>query len=126
MPTNSISYTRHMPDTYTPQMLDYILAQTRHHDPLLTEMEERAAAEGFPIIGPLVGPWLYSLTRLIGGQRVFELGSGYGYSTWYFCKAVQDGGGGTVVHTVWDAKLSADAKENLTRAGFAGITQFIE
>jgi predicted O-methyltransferase YrrM len=136
-----------MPDTYTPEMLDYILAQTRHHDPLLTEMEERAAAEKFPIIGPLVGPWLYTLTRLAGAQRVFELGSGYGYSTWYFCKAVQenaaqaraasvavDEAGWTdsgascpqVVHTVWDAKLSADAQENLTRAGFADITQFIE
>jgi predicted O-methyltransferase YrrM len=110
----------------TPEILDYVLAQTRFHDPLLTEMEERAERERFPIIGPLVGPWLYTLTRMVGGQRVFELGSGYGYSTWYFCKAVQDGGGGEVVHTVWDAQLSADAKDNLTRAGFAGITKFIE
>jgi predicted O-methyltransferase YrrM len=136
-----------MPATYTPELLDYVLAQTRFDDPLLAEMEERAAREGFPIIGPLVGPWLYTLTRLIGGQRVFELGSGYGYSTWYFCKAVQDGAaalrsanaavdeagwtdaGGNcaqVVHTVWDAQLSADAKANLARAGFADFTQFIE
>jgi caffeoyl-CoA O-methyltransferase len=135
-----------MPD-YTPALLDYILAQTRFDDPLLAEMEERAEREGFPIIGPLVGPWLYTLTRLSGGQRVFELGSGYGYSTWYFCKAVQDNAQLTkaagaavdeagwtdagsscprVVHTVWDAQLSADAKDNLSRAGLADFTQFIE
>jgi predicted O-methyltransferase YrrM len=115
-----------MAETYTPQVLDYILAQTRFDNPLLTEMEERAAVEGFPIIGPLVGPWLYTLSRMIDAAAVYELGSGYGYSTWYFCKAVQDGGGGEVVHTVWDAKLSADAKHNLTRAGFADIVQFVE
>lgn len=137
-----------MVDTITPEILDYVLAQTRFDDPLLTEMEQRAEREGFPIIGPLVGPWLYTLSRMVGAQRVFELGSGYGYSTWYFCKAVQDGGTGAsardsghaadtgdgarptkapqVVHTVWDAQLSADAKENLARAGFADFTTFIE
>jgi caffeoyl-CoA O-methyltransferase len=134
------------------QVSDYILAMTRHHDPLLAEMEQRAEAEGFPIIGPHVGPWLYTLTRLIGATRVYELGSGYGYSTWYFCKAVQENSGGagtsargdaadksvhpteeagrsagpTVVHTVWDAQLSSDARANLTRAGFAEFTTFIE
>jgi predicted O-methyltransferase YrrM len=115
-----------MPAPITPEILDYILAQTRHDDPLLTDMEERAAREGFPIIGAHVGPWLYTLTRLIGGRRVFELGSGYGYSTWYFCKAVKDEGGGEVVHTVWDAQLSADAQANLRAAGFADFTRFIE
>ena len=115
-----------MLETIRPEVLDYVLAQTRFHDPLLTEMEARAEAEGFPIIGPLVGPWLYTLTRLVGGRRVFELGSGFGYSTWYFCKAVVDGGGGEVVHTVWDAQLSADAHDNLTRAGFGDTVGFIE
>jgi predicted O-methyltransferase YrrM len=136
-----------MVDTITPEILDYVLAHTRFDDPLLTEMEERASREGFPIIGPLVGPWLYTLTRMVGAQRVFELGSGYGYSTWYFCKAVQDnaaavraenaavdeagwtdadGNCAKVVHTVWDVQLSADAKENLRRAGFAEFNQFIE
>ncbi|MDQ3023445.1 MAG: O-methyltransferase [bacterium] len=115
-----------MPAPITPEILNYILAQTRHDDPLLAEMEVRAASEGFPIIGPHVGPWLYTLTRMIGGQRVYELGSGYGYSTWYFCKAVQGTANPTVVHTVWDAQLSADARVNLTAAGFADFTQFVE
>jgi caffeoyl-CoA O-methyltransferase len=128
-----------------PAVADYIMRMTRHEDPLLVEMEARAEAERFPIIGPHVGPWLYTFTRMLNATRVFELGSGYGYSTWYFCKAVQENSragtpagqigaageavksaGPTVVHTVWDAQLSADARTNLTRAGFAGFTQFIE
>lgn len=106
----------------------YIEAQTRLSDPLLTEMEARAAREGFPIIGAQVGAWLFTLARLTDARRVYELGSGYGYSTWYFCKAVLENAGteGRVVHTVWDAQLSADARQNLARAGFADICEFVD
>jgi len=31
-----------------------------------------------------------------------------------------------LVHTVWDAQLSADAKSNLSRAGFSGFCEFVE
>ena len=44
--------------------------------------------------------------RMIRAQRVFELGSGFGYSTIWFAKAVRDNGGGEVYHTVWDDDLS--------------------
>jgi caffeoyl-CoA O-methyltransferase len=95
---------------------EYILDHTRFQDPLLREMEQRAARDNFPIIGPLVGPWLYMLTRLSGAKRVFEMGSGYGYSTWYFASAVRDNGGGTVSAVVWDAPLSAECRGWMERA----------
>lgn len=115
----------------TAQIASYIEAATRFDDPLLSEMEQRAERERFPIIGPLVGPWLHFFTRLIGARKVYELGSGYGYSTWFFAKAVQQnlaqlGGSGEVVHTVWDAQLSADARDNMRRAGFGDLVRFIE
>ena len=99
------------------EIFAYIEDHTRFNDPLLLEMEERAALDKFPIIGPLVGPWLYQLARLINAKRVFEMGSGFGYSTWYFAKALDDNGGGEVVHTVWDEKLSEEAKTWLEKAG---------
>ena len=34
------------------------------------------------------------MARMIGARRVFELGSGFGYSTAFFAKAVQENGGG--------------------------------
>ncbi|MCB1218428.1 O-methyltransferase [bacterium] len=103
---------------------DYIVGQTRLCDPILTEMEERAERDGFPIIGPAVGPWLYFFTRLMKASHVFEMGSGYGYSTWFFAKAIKDNGGGTVTHTVWDENLSRDARVFLERAGLADQCDF--
>ncbi len=91
-------------------------------DPLQAEMEARAAREGFPIVGAQVGALLALLARLIGARRVFELGSGFGYSTLFFARAV--GAGGEVVHTDGSAALSADARSYLTRAGVAARVRF--
>src|SRR5205814_1707352 len=51
-----------------------------------------------------------------------EMGSGFGYSTYWFAQAV--GEGGRVVHTDGDAKKSADAKDYLARAGLAARVTF--
>ena len=104
---------------------DYLTNHTRHNDPLLLEMEARGAKENFPIIGPQVGPWLHFFTKLIKAQHIYELGSGFGYSTWYFAKAIEENGGGTVTHTVWDADLSKEARGWLDRAGLLPQCNFI-
>jgi len=81
-------------------------------------MEEHAAEVGFPIVGPASGNACYILARLAGARSVYELGSGYGYSTYWFARAVDENGGGTVHHVVWDQGLSDRAKEHLSRLGF--------
>jgi predicted O-methyltransferase YrrM len=50
-------------------------------------MEELARERRFPIVGPLVGRKLMVLTQLIDARRIFELGSGYGYSALHFARA---------------------------------------
>ena len=70
---------------------------------------------GFPIIGPAAGYACYQIARMIGAKAVFELGSGFGYSTAWFAKAVKENGGGVVQHVVWDAKLSETATRHLGR-----------
>jgi predicted O-methyltransferase YrrM len=92
-------------------------------DPVLLEMEAVARERRFPIIGPLVGRLCETLARAIGARRVFELGSGYGYSTVYFARAV--GEGGEVVHTDGDAKNGARARDYLERAGLADRVRFL-
>ena len=87
----------------------------RSRDPVLLEMEKRAEQQRFPIIGPLVGRLCKQVALAIGARDVFEMGSGFGYSTFWFAQAV--GEGGRVVHTDGDAKKSADAKDYLGRAG---------
>ena len=87
-------------------------------------MEAEAAATGFPIIGPAAGHFCYLITRLLGARAVFELGSGFGYSTAWFARAVLENGGGVVHHVVWDAALSARARTHLAKLGLADIVRF--
>jgi len=87
-------------------------------------MEKYAARIGFPIIGPAAGHYCYQVARMVGARSVFELGSGYGYSTAWFAKAVKENGGGLVHHTVWDAKLSERAHRHLARMGLDGMVAF--
>jgi predicted O-methyltransferase YrrM len=81
-------------------------------------MEAHAEKIGFPIIGAACGSLCYQIARMIGARRVFELGSGFGYSTAWFARAVKENGGGQVYHVVWDADLSAQARDHLGRLGF--------
>lgn len=90
----------------------------------LTDMERSAAASGFPIIGPVCGHFCYQLALMIKARRVFELGSGFGYSTAWFARAVQENGGGSVEHVVWDAELSRQAQKHLAALGYGGIVRF--
>lgn len=111
-------------DFLHPKVAAYLEYIAQHDNPLLKEMEERARSERFPIIGPVAGVFCYQIARLLHARQVFELGSGFGYSTVWFARAVADNGGGRVYHTVWDEQLSKDARAYLTRAGLVHIVNF--
>jgi caffeoyl-CoA O-methyltransferase len=80
-------------------------------------MEALAEERDFPIVGRLVGVTLELLARAIGARRVLEMGSGYGYSAYWFSRAV--GPGGEVHMTEGDAANQEKALEYLQHAGFA-------
>lgn len=90
----------------------------------LAAMEAEGIRSGFPIIGPTCGHFCYLVTRLAGAHEVFEMGSGYGYSTAWFARAVVENGGGRVVHTVTDEDLSRRAKKHLTALGLGAAVEF--
>ncbi|MBN8580349.1 MAG: O-methyltransferase [Anaerolineae bacterium] len=103
---------------------NYIASLIPPREPEFLEMETYAEKNGFPIIGPACGYYCYQLARMIGAKSVFELGSGYGYSTAWFAKAIKENGGGVVHHTVWDEELSASARKHLVKLGSADLVQF--
>jgi predicted O-methyltransferase YrrM len=103
---------------------DYLASLVPPREPELRKMEEIAEKNDFPIIGPACGYYCYQLARMINAKSVFELGSGYGYSTAWFAKAVKENGGGVVHHTVWDEDLSKRAQKHLAALGSADIVQF--
>ena len=98
-----------------PGIEDYLRRLYDDGDPVRLEMEALAAKRDFPIVGPLVGRHLGVLARAIGARRVFELGSGYGYSALHFARAV--GEGGEVHCTELSAENVALAQKFLERAG---------
>lgn len=100
----------------------YLANLQRTRDAVVADMEARAAASKFPIIGPLVGRLCQQVAMGIGARDVFEMGSGFGYSTWWFAQAV--GEGGRVVHTDNDAKKSAEARQYLDKAGLGARVHY--
>lgn len=97
------------------------LVTAQHLDPVLDDMERRADAHGFPIVGRAVGRFLELQARMVAARRVVELGSGYGYSAYWFARAVgavgADGADGEVVCTDTDPGNAALAEGYLRRAG---------
>lgn len=91
--------------------------------PVLLEMEALAKERSFPIVGRVVGATLEMLARAIRARRVFELGSGYGFSAYWFSRAV--GEGGEVTLTDLDPDNARQAEEYLTRAGLWGPCRFM-
>lgn len=66
----------------------YLLNVTPQRTAVLAEMEQYAKQNKFPIIGPLVGRYLYQSALAIKAKNVLELGSGYGYSGIWFAMAL--------------------------------------
>jgi predicted O-methyltransferase YrrM len=109
-------------DITHPRIDEYLRSLTAPADEVRREMEQLGDAQRFPIIGPAVGQLCYVFARAIGARRVFECGSGFGYSTWWFAKAV--GEEGRVFHTDGSLGNSTQARGFLTRAGLASRVHF--
>jgi predicted O-methyltransferase YrrM len=71
-----------------PRIESYLMNMAHEEDPQLTAMEEKAKENMLPIIGRLVGRFLYLLTRLKQPTLVVELGSGFGYSAYWIARAL--------------------------------------
>ena len=106
------------------QLREYLESLVPPRPAEMQAMESYAKEEGFPIIGPVAGYLCYQLARMIDARYVFELGSGFGYSTAWFAQAVKENGGGTVHHVVWDEELTQKAKHHIAALGYKGVVQY--
>ncbi|SCY62630.1 Predicted O-methyltransferase YrrM [Nitrosospira sp. Nl5] len=106
-----------------PAIEDYMRSLTSRTDhPVLTEMEVVAEKNNFPIVGRLVGVFLETLAKTINAQRIFEFGSGYGYSAYWFAKAV--GADGQVICSDGDPFNKEKAERYLGSADLSGRVDF--
>jgi caffeoyl-CoA O-methyltransferase len=102
-------------DIVDPRVEDYLRELLGGSHPIAEEMEAEAKERDFPIVDRVVGVTLEVLARSIGARRVLEMGSGYGYSAYWFARAVEDGG--EVHMTEGDARNQEKALDYLGRAG---------
>jgi predicted O-methyltransferase YrrM len=99
-----------------PAIEEYLRKLARSADqPVLLDMEALASERGFPIVGRLCGQFLNIMALSIGARRIFEFGSGFGYSAHWFASAV--GTGGQVICTEGDAENADRAHRFLEAAG---------
>jgi caffeoyl-CoA O-methyltransferase len=99
----------------SPQIDEYLHRITPPRHEILQDMERLAEKMNFPIVGPLVGRILFQFAALLKPRRILELGSGYGYSAFWWCLGSSEA---TVDCTEGDPKNVRRAEEYLGRAGF--------
>ncbi len=104
------------------QVEGYLQALLPPRPPAVADMERLAEREDFPIIGPQVGRVLHLLASVTGARRILELGSGYGYSAYWFASAMPPEG--RVICTEGGAGNIARGKDFLSRAGVIDRVEF--
>jgi caffeoyl-CoA O-methyltransferase len=96
---------------------EYLYKMLPKRDEVLTEVEDYAAQNRIPIIGPAVARMLALFVQVSGAKRIFEMGSAIGYSTIWLARAA--GPKGKVVYTDGDPEKARRAKDYFRRAGVA-------
>ena len=94
----------------------YFSKQVPDRDSLLIKLEEEAQNENIPIVGPVVGQFLFLLARMTRAKRILELGTATGYSAIFLARAckIYDG---KVVTLENDQDMAARAQQNFQKAG---------
>ena len=98
----------------------YTLGQIDHS--ILKEMQAYGESKKFPIVNCEVGRVLYQLTTLSKAKKIFELGSGFGYSTLWFALALPPNG--IVHHTDGDPENTKLAHHYFKKAGLLKKVRF--
>jgi predicted O-methyltransferase YrrM len=98
----------------------FLAATAPEHTATQAEMAALADDWGFPIIGPEAGAVLRLLARMTDAERVFEFGSGFGYSATWFLR----GGAEAVVCTEFDEDEATRGVQFAADGGYADRVTF--
>src|SRR5258708_38073578 len=78
---------------------EYLYQMLPQRDRVVAEIEDYAAQNDVPIIGPAVARMLTLFVQVSGAKRIFEMGSAIGYSTIWLARAAGAKAKGT--YTEW-------------------------
>lgn len=106
-----------------PEQERYLERLLPPRDPLLREMEERAAQDDVPISDPEVGRFLGILARASGARLIVEIGTAIGYGALCLARGAPEA---RVISIDTDPERLAAARHYLERAGVADRVELIE
>jgi predicted O-methyltransferase YrrM len=107
-----------------PDMENYFRGFIPPRDALLLALEEEAARESIPIVGPVVGELLYILARVTGARNILELGTASGYSGIYLARALPPGG--KLITLELSGAMARRARANFLKAGLDQLVEVRE
>lgn len=106
-----------------PKVEDYLYRILPRRARVLAEMEGYAKRHDVPIVGPLVGRFLFQQAQLTGARRIFELGSAIGYSTAWWALAA--GPQAEIFYTDSDPENARRAGDYLRRLRLSGRVRML-
>lgn len=104
---------------------DYLYRIAQPRDRLLQKMEEEADTGAVPIIGPLVGRFLYNLARSARAKNILEIGAAIGYSGIWLGRAVAPLKG-SVTTIDMDPERVKRANHNIAEAKLGNTIKVLE
>lgn len=100
----------------------FVRAMTPETDAVFTEMAAANVDDGVPVVGPEVGGTLRTVARLVRPRRVFEFGSGRGYSAYWIAPVLP--ADGELVLTDFGAANLEEARSYFERGGYTDRARF--
>lgn len=91
-------------------------------EPTLQRMADYGRDRDFPIVGPDVGQFLRVAATVVGAERIFEFGSGFGYSAAWFAEALPESG--DIYLTDYDQENLDRAREFMVEAGHGDVAHY--
>jgi caffeoyl-CoA O-methyltransferase len=106
-----------MPQFVHPAVAGYLAGLAPADDAVLAAVRERSGRDGVPALSADTAWLLHAVACAARPSRIFEIGTGYGYSSLHLARALAPGG---VVFTVErDAARAAIARDYFAQAGVA-------
>ncbi|WP_457623062.1 O-methyltransferase [Persephonella sp.] len=102
-------------------ILKYLTELYELKDPVLNKMEKFGHENEFPIIDKYAGKFLFIITKILKPKLIVEIGSGFGYSGYFFCKGLTDG---KIVLIDYQEKNINKAKEFFREGGLLEKAEF--
>jgi predicted O-methyltransferase YrrM len=94
-----------------PEIDEYLKKINPKPHPVLEQMEEYGKQRNFPMVGPLVGRFLYALIEFGHVHTILECGSGFGYSAAWMALALPENS--KIICIEYDEENISKAKEFL-------------